>query len=84
MQDGGMPEYILTRDRGYLTALLDDIIYKDIIGHYKIRQTQVIKDFFSWLMERSRKQISLNKVAKILSISVDSAKDIYQCFKKLI
>jgi len=73
MQDGGMPEYVLSRDREYLNSLLDDIIYKDIIAHHKIRHTQVILDFFNLLMERSGKQISINKVAKILKISPDTA-----------
>lgn len=82
MQDGGMPEYVLTRNREYLTSLLDDIIYKDIIGHHNIRQTQVIKDYFSLLMERSGKQISINKVANILKISPDTAKRYLTMFEE--
>jgi len=82
MQDGGMPEYILTKDREYLNALLDDIIYKDIIAHYKIRHSQVIIDYFNLLMERSGKQISLNKVANILKISPDTAKRYLTMFEE--
>lgn len=82
MQIGGMPEYVLTQDREYLTALLDDIIYKDIIAHHGIKQPQIIKDFFSLLMERAGKQISINKVAKILSISPDTAKRYLTMFEE--
>lgn len=74
MQDGGMPEYVLTKDREYLTSLIDDIIYKDIIAHHNIRQSQLIKGYFYLLMERAGKQISLNKIANILKISPDTAK----------
>ena len=82
MQIGGMPEYVLTQDREYLTALLDDIIYKDIIAHHGIKNPQVIKDFFHLLMERAGKQISINKIANILGISPDTAKRYLTMFEE--
>ena len=74
MNDGGMPEYVLTKDIGYLQNLIDNIIYKDIIAYHNIKNGAVIKEFYKLLMERSGKQLSLNKIANILSIGVDSAK----------
>ena len=82
MQTGGMPEYVLTQNREYLTALLDDIIYKDIIAYHGIKQSQVIIDYFKLLMERAGKQISINKVAKILAISPDTAKRYLTMFEE--
>jgi len=82
MQDGGMPEYVLTSDVSYLQNLIDNIISKDIIAHYNIRQTQSVKDFFKLLMERSGKQLSFNKMATILDISVDTAKRYYYYFEE--
>ncbi len=74
MNDGGMPEYVLSGDIGYLQNLIDNIIYKDIIAYHNIKNESIIKDFYKLLMERSGKQLSLNKMANILSIGVDSAK----------
>ena len=74
MSDGGMPEYILTEDISYIQNLIDNIIYKDIIAYHNIKNESVIRDFYKLLMERSGKQLSLNKIANILSIGVDSAK----------
>lgn len=74
MCDGGMPEFVLTGDINYIQNLIDNIIYKDIIAYHNIKNESVIKDFFKLLMERSGKQLSLNKMAKILSIGVDSAR----------
>jgi len=74
MSDGGMPEYVLTGDISYIQNLIDNIIYKDIIAYHNIKNESVIKDFYKLLMERSAKQLSLNKMANILSIGVDSAK----------
>ena len=74
MSDGGMPEYVLTSDITYLQNLIDNIIYKDIIAYHKIKNEKVIRDFYRLLMERSGKQLSLNKMANILDIGVDSAR----------
>ncbi len=74
MSDGGMPEYVLTGDISYIQNLIDNIIYKDIIAYHNIKNESVIRDFYKLLMERSGKQLSLNKMANILSIGVDSAK----------
>ena len=74
MSDGGMPEYVLTADISYIQNLIDNIIYKDIIAYHNIKNESVIRDFYKLLMERSGKQLSLNKIANILSIGVDSAK----------
>ena len=82
MQDGGMPEYVLTADVSYLQNLIDNIISKDIIAHYHIRNNQVVKDFYKLLMERSGKQLSFNKIANILDISVDSARRYYHYFEE--
>jgi len=74
MSDGGMPEYVLTSDISYLQNLINNIIYKDIISHHKIKNKKIIEDFYRLLMERSGKQLSLNKMANILDIGVDSAR----------
>ena len=82
MQDGGMPEYVLTGDVSYLQNLIDNIITKDIIAHYNIRNGQVVKDFYKLLMERSGKLLTFNKLANILEISVDSARRYFHYFEE--
>ncbi len=73
IRDGGMPENILNPNREYLMTLVDDIIQKDIVAIHGIKNPQLIRDYFVLLMERSGKQISLNKISHILNISVDTA-----------
>ncbi len=73
MQIGGMPEYVLNGNRDYLTSLVEDILYKDIVAAHGIRNPALIKDFFKLLMERAGKQVSINKLANILKISPDTA-----------
>ena len=71
---GGIPYYVLTEDRDYLNELIESIIYKDIIAHYKITGERAVKELFVLLCRRVGKPMSYNKLAKILKISVDSVK----------
>jgi len=72
-KDGGMPENVLNPNREYLMNLVDDIIQKDITAFHGIKNHQIVRDYFTLLMERSGKQLSINKIAKILNISPDTS-----------
>lgn len=74
MLDGGIPEFVLHHDIEYIKNLVDDILYKDIAAFHNIRNIQLLKDFFMLLMERSGKNVSINKIAAVLAISPDTAK----------
>jgi len=78
---GGLPENVLNPNREYLMNLVDDIIQKDITAFHAIKNHQIVRDYFTLLMERSGKQLSINKIGKILSIKTNqkllSAKKIY-------
>lgn len=80
MKAGGIPEFVLHGNISYLKDLVDDIIYKDIAVVYKVQDVQLLKDFFLLLMERSGKQVSLNKMKNILGISVDSVRRYFDMF----
>jgi len=71
---GGLPENVLNPNREYLMNLVDDIIQKDITAFHAIKNHQIVRDYFTLLMERSGKQLSINKIGKILGISPDTSK----------
>jgi predicted AAA+ superfamily ATPase len=73
-KDGGLPENVLNPNREYLMNLVDDIIQKDITAFHAIKNHQIVRDYFTLLMERSGKQLSINKIGKILGISPDTSK----------
>ena len=77
---GGIPEYVLTGNDAYIRELMDNIIYKDIAALNGIRQIGLLKDFFLLLMERSGKTMSINKLAKVLHISTETAKRYFELF----
>ena len=74
MQFGGMPEYVLTKDPTYLSELLELIISKDIISKHDIKYKQIVYDLFRLLCERIGKQISYNKLSKILEVDNETIK----------
>lgn len=74
IQTGGLPENVLNPSREYLMSLVDDIIQKDITAFHGLKNHQILRDYFTLLMERSGKQLSINKIGKILEISADTSK----------
>ncbi len=74
VRSGGLPEHVRSPDREYLMSLVDDIIQKDITAFHGLRDHQLLRDYFTLLMERSGKQVSINKIAKILRLSPDTAR----------
>lgn len=82
LKTGGIPQYVLKKDPAYIHELVDDIIMKDIAAAYNIRKPKVLKDLFLLLMERSGKQVSLNKLSKLLGVSVDSVSRYFDLFVK--
>ncbi len=77
---GGMPEYVLNNNVEYLKNLVDDIIMKDIAAMHNIKNTSVLKDYFLLLMERSGKQLSINKISLILNVSPDTSRRYFDLF----
>ncbi len=74
IQTGGLPENVLNPSREYLMNLVDSIIQKDITAFHGLKNHQILRDYFTLLMERSGKQLSINKIGKILNISPDTSK----------
>lgn len=74
LKNGGLPENVLQPSREYLMNLVDDIIQKDITAFHGLKNHQIVRDYFTLLMERSGKQFSINKIGKILNISPDTSK----------
>jgi hypothetical protein len=71
---GGLPENVLQPSREYLMTLVDDVIQKDITAFYGLKDPQVLRDYFTLLMERSGKQVSINRISNILKISPDTSR----------
>ena len=64
---GGFPE-ALTIGRAMLPRIYGDILQKDLISRYKIRNKQAFRELTKYLISNSGKEISYSKLTKIISI----------------
>jgi predicted AAA+ superfamily ATPase len=79
---GGVPHYVLTEDKDYLNELVQNIVYKDIIAYHNITNEKAVKEMFVLLCERVGKVMSYSKLARMLHLSVDTAKRFVGYFEK--
>lgn len=73
---GGFPEVVLEKDeekkRMLLQQYLEDILSKDIIDRYNIRNTRQLFSLARGLISNSGNKVSINKLSKVYGISRDS------------
>lgn len=72
LQTGGIPEYVLYRQREYLQNLVDDIISKDIIAYHNIRNRKILKELFKILMGNVGGPVSVYKISNTLKTSSET------------
>lgn len=76
MTFGGFPEVVLEdseeRKMTLLQQYFEDIVHKDIIDRYNIRNTKVIHDLARYLVSASGSKLSINKLSKVFGIAKDT------------
>ena len=76
MKYGGFPEIVLEKSEEKKVVLLqqyfEDIIHKDIIDRYNIRNTKQIMDLARYLISASGSKLSVNKLSKIFGIAKET------------
>lgn len=73
---GGFPEVVLENNeekkRFILRQYFEDIIYKDIIDRYQIRNTKQLAEIARYLISTAGSKVSINKLSKIFGLSKDT------------
>ncbi len=82
MYTGGMPEYVLTGDPEYIEDMVEDIIYKDIVPRYGVKDPLLMKKLFLLLCERVGKRVTASKLARVLDMSHDTVSSYLNHFKE--
>ncbi len=76
---GGFPEAVLVDEvsqRGaYLINLFEDVLLRDVVDTYPVRDVQVLKDVALLLFSSVGTPVSYNGISRVLGCSVDTAKD---------
>lgn len=68
LRDGGFPEFVRTGNQDVLTALFDDILYRDIAVRYGIRDVVSLKALLLYLAANSGNLASAGKLAGMVGI----------------
>ena len=76
MNDGGIPLFLKTHEITYLHQLLRDILYRDIIARYGIRNGKLVEELTLFLISNIAKPYSLNGLKKTFNLgSANSVSD---------
>jgi len=67
--DGGFPEFLQTSHPLYLKNLYENIIYKDVIARYNIRNVKTIIEMIHYLISNISKETSYNALKNVFGLS---------------
>lgn len=68
LRTGGMPEYVKSGEPQVLTDLISDILYRDILVRYGLRDEQALKNLFVFLMGNIGNLVSANKLTSAIGV----------------
>jgi len=71
---GGFPEVVLTNNTELLKNYFEDIIYKDIITRYEIRNVNLLRSLASYCLTNLSKHLTYNSIKNLYKISLDTVK----------
>lgn len=69
VQMGGIPNYIRFEQPEYLSDLYDSILYRDIIVRHNVGKEQALKSLVNYLASNVGKDVSYNKLKKLLKLA---------------
>ena len=72
MQTGGFPEYVKNGDEEQLAALFDDVLIRDIVARYGIKDIKSLHRLASYLISNIGSRITATKLKQPLSIGATS------------
>lgn len=89
---GGFPEYLKYKDPEYLKQTYDDILYRDIVSRFGIREVKGFRQLAHYLFTNAANPATYNALKKVLGFrSVASVRDytgfleeaylVFECFR---
>lgn len=67
--DGGFPDYLQTHNANYLKTLYENIIYRDVIARFNIRNAQPLIEMLYFLISNISKESTYNALKNTFGIS---------------
>jgi predicted AAA+ superfamily ATPase len=68
LDSGGFPEYLKLNVRDVLVSLRNDILYRDIIARYGIRDDKSVQLLFQWIASNPAQMVSPARLAPVVGL----------------
>ena len=68
LKTGGMPEYLTYKNNEMLRGLFTDVIQRDIVARYNIRDSKVLAEMAIYMLTNIGKEFSYNKLKNIFNL----------------
>ena len=68
LKKGGLPEFLKYEDKDVLKALYDDILYRDIVARYEIKEVKTLRDLSLYLLSHVGTTFSYNRLKQMLGL----------------
>lgn len=70
LMNGGLPELLIEKDsQGYIMALLEAIIKRDITSRFKVRYPEVLQRLATYLIDNFAQEYNATTLAELLGVS---------------
>ena len=83
LEIGGYPENVLKPSIEYLSALLDDVLARDLLRLYPVKNFSLVRDLYKLVAGGMGTRVSYNRLAKILGVSLETVKDYVGYFEEV-
>jgi predicted AAA+ superfamily ATPase len=71
LEFGGFPEFLKYNDEEFLKRVYDDILYKDLLVRFKVKEIKAFKQLAAFLFTNFTKEVSYNSLKNSLGFKKD-------------
>lgn len=76
LKEGGFPEYVRYRDTEFIKRIYEDVMYKDLLVRFKIKETKSFRELAGFLFSNFTKELSYRSLKNSLGFkSITSVKN---------
>lgn len=72
LKEGGMPQYVLTGEPQVLLNILEDVVYKDVVKEFAVRDPNKLNELVVVLIDRIGKPLSFRKTGRLIDMGNDA------------
>ena len=65
---GGMPEYLRYQRSEIIKVLYENLLYRDVIGRYGLKDERAIKELSMYLISNCSSEISFNRLKEVINV----------------